>query len=415
MNLTIRKMHPNEYPLLGDFLYQAIYQPNTTNLAPKSIINKPELQVYIKDFGKQKDDYCFCAEVDNRVVGAVWVRNINGYGSIDDVTVEFAISVFDEYQKMGIATALMNKMLMHLKELNYPKASLAVQKENYAVRMYQKVGFEIACENEQEYIMIHRLGNENDKKDILEIALQQSAYDCNCETKDFLAEHNIVSISKANPKARKYIPLPLECDLVSYGNNIVAQTSERTKAVVTEYINKYSAYRCFETPNINVLNELLAPFDLKVCFMAEYFLPDVTKLKELDCGYELRVLQKQDFADLYSEKWSNCLTFDDRERDVLAVGAYDDDKLIGLAGCSADCKMMYQIGVDVLPEYRRKGVASALTSKLSLEILKLGKVPFYCAAWSNIKSVRNAIKSGFYPAWVELTAREINFVNNMNK
>lgn len=163
MNLTIRKMHPNEYPLLDDFLYQAIYQPDTTDLAPKSIINKPELQVYIKDFGKQTDDYCFCAEVDNRVVGAVWVRNINGYGSIDDVTVEFAISVFDEYQKMGIGTTLMNKMLEHLKELHYPKASLAVQKENYAVRMYQKVGFEIASENEQEYIMIHRLGNENDK------------------------------------------------------------------------------------------------------------------------------------------------------------------------------------------------------------------------------------------------------------
>ena len=415
MNLTIRKMHPNEYPLLDDFLYLAIYQPDTTDLAPKSIINKPELQVYIKDFGKQEDDYCFCAEVDNRVVGAVWVRNINGYGSIDDVTVEFAISVFNEYQKMGIGTALMNRMLEHLKELNYPKASLAVQKENYAVRMYQKVGFEIVDENEQEYIMIHRLGNKMTNKYILEIALQQSAYDCNCETKDFLAEHNIVSISKANPKARKYIPLPFECDLVSYGNNIVAQTSERTKAVVTEYINKYLAYRCFETPNINVLNELLAPFNLKVCFMAEYFLPDVTKLKELDCGYELRVLQKQDFADLYLEQWSNCLTFDDRERDVLAVGAYDDDKLIGLAGCSVDCETMYQIGVDVLPEYRRKGVASALTSKLSLEILKLGKVPFYCAAWSNIKSVRNAIKSGFYPAWVELTAREIDFVNNVNK
>ena len=162
MDLTIRKMHPNEYPLLKDFLYQAIYQPDKTNLAPKSIINNSKLQVYIKGFGTQKDDHCFCAEVDNKVVGAVWVRNINGYGSIDDVTVEFAISVFDEYQKMGIATALMNKMLMHLKELNYPKASLAVQKGNYAVRMYQKVGFEIACENEQEYIMIHRLSYEND-------------------------------------------------------------------------------------------------------------------------------------------------------------------------------------------------------------------------------------------------------------
>ena len=162
MDYTIREMRIDEYPLLDDFLYQAIYQPDKTNLAPKSIINNSELQVYIKGFGTQKDDHCFCAEVDNKVVGAVWVRNINGYGSIDDVTVEFAISVFDEYQKMGIGTALMNRMLEHLKELNYPKASLAVQKGNYAVRMYQKVGFEIACENEQKYIMIHRLSYEND-------------------------------------------------------------------------------------------------------------------------------------------------------------------------------------------------------------------------------------------------------------
>lgn len=162
MEYIIRQMKVSEYPLLKDFLYQAIYQPDKTNLAPKSIINNSELQVYIKGFGTQKDDHCFCAEVDNKVVGTVWVCNINGYGSIDDVTVEFAISVFDEYQKMGIGTALMNRMLEHLKELNYQKASLAVQKENYAVRIYRKVGFEIACENEQEYIMIHRLSYEND-------------------------------------------------------------------------------------------------------------------------------------------------------------------------------------------------------------------------------------------------------------
>ena len=156
-------------------------------------------------------------------------------------------------------------------------------------------------------------------KELLEIALQQSAYDCNCKAEDFLSKQNVVTISKANPKARKYIPLPLECDLVSYGNNIVAQVSERTKPAVSEYIHKFEAYRCFETPQINMLNDLLAPFDLKVCFMAEYFLPDVTKLKALDCGYELRVLHKEDFADLYTEQWGNCLTFHDRERDVLAV------------------------------------------------------------------------------------------------
>ena len=101
--------------------------------------------------------------------------------------------------------------------------------------------------------------------------------------------------------------------------------------------------------------------------------------------------------------------------DVLGVGAYDGDNLIGLAGCSADCESMYQIGVDVLPEYRRMGIASALTSRLALEVLALGKVPFYCAAWSNIKSVRNALRCGFRPAWVQLTAKDAAFVDEMNR
>ena len=252
-------------------------------------------------------------------------------------------------------------------------------------------------------------------KEILEISLQQSAYDCSCKAQDFLSGHNIVTHSKSHSKARKYLPLPLECDLVSYGNNIVAQVSDRTRNVVQEYISRCGIHRCFETPYINMLNVMLQPFDLKVCFMAEYFLPDVTILKVLDCGYELQTLQKSELEELYTRQWSNCLTFHDRERDVMAVGAYDGGRLIGLAGCSADCESMYQIGVDVLPEYRRKGVASAVTSRLADEILKLGKVPFYCAAWSNIRSVRNAIKSGFRPAWVELTARDSEFVNILIK
>lgn len=249
--------------------------------------------------------------------------------------------------------------------------------------------------------------------DIMKIALRQSAYDCGCEPEAFLSEQNIVTTSKPNANARKYLPLPLECDLVSYGSNIVAQTSERTRAAVTEYIGRYPVYHCFEAPYINALNGLLAPLDMKVCFMAEYFLPDVMNLRAHDCGYELRVLQKPEFAGLYLDKWGNCLTFNDRERDVLAIGAYDGNELIGLAGCSADCETMYQIGVDVLPEYRRRGVASAVTSRLALEVLSLGKVPFYCAAWSNVRSVRNAISSGFRPAWVELTARETEFINKL--
>lgn len=70
---------------------------------------------------------------------------------------------------------------------------------------------------------------------------------------------------------------------------------------------------------------------------------------------------------------------------------------------------------NVLPEYRRQGVASSLTSNLAVEILDRGKVPFYCCAWSNIKSVKNAIRSGLMPAWVEMTVKPASVVENMNQ
>lgn len=251
-------------------------------------------------------------------------------------------------------------------------------------------------------------------QDILQIALQQSAYDLGCAPEDFLKTEHVVTVSRGHPLARKYLEFPLSCDLVSYGSNIVAQAIPEIVPLVRRYADRYPPEHCFETPNIHVLSQMLAPFGQKVCFMAEYFLPDVTKLKALPCDYELRVLHQEDFARLYLPQWSNALCEKRKELDVLGVGAYDGGKLIGLAGCSADCEEMYQIGVDVLPEYRRKGVASAITSRLALEILALGKVPFYCAAWCNIKSVRNAIRCGFRPAWVEITAKDAAFVDSMN-
>ena len=252
-------------------------------------------------------------------------------------------------------------------------------------------------------------------EDIWRIALQQSAYDSCCAPEDFLAAQNVMTISKENPLARKYLALPLACDLVSYGCNIVAQTSQELAPVVKTFIDTYPVEHCFETPNLHVLSDAIAPYGLKICFMAEYFLPDVNVLKELPCDYELRVLHQKDFEPLYLPQWSNALCEKRKHLDVLGVGAYDRGQLIGLAGCSADCETMYQIGVDILPEYRRKGIASALTSRLALEILALDKVPFYCAAWSNLGSVRNAIRSGFRPAWVAMTAKETAFVDGMNR
>ena len=250
---------------------------------------------------------------------------------------------------------------------------------------------------------------------IKRIALEQSAIDFGCSAEDFLKEENVVTLSCGHPNARRYLNYPLSCDMVTYGGNIVAQTSTELFASVKKYIDTYPTEHCFETPHLHVLDDILRPYGQKVCFMAEYFLPDMTKLREFPCAYELKLLRQEDFRKLYIPQWSNALCEKRKELDVLGIGAYDSERLIGLAGCSADCDTMYQIGVDVLPGYRRQGVASALTSRLALEIIAFGKVPFYCAAWSNLPSVRNAIRSGFRPAWVQMTAKKIEYVDKMNE
>ncbi|MGN0970460.1 MAG: GNAT family N-acetyltransferase [Aristaeellaceae bacterium] len=250
-------------------------------------------------------------------------------------------------------------------------------------------------------------------QDIWQTALRQSAVDCNCRAEDFFRAEPVITLSRAHPKARKYLPLPLACDLTYYGGSVVAQVSSELREPVERYLRRFEPAHCFETPNLHVLAESLAPYGLKVCFMAEYFLPDAEKVQPLPCAYGLRLMT--DFAGLYTEPWRNALTGQSPERDVLGVGAWDGEKLIGLAACSADCDTMWQIGVDVLPGYRHQGVAAALVSRLALEVLDRGIVPFYCAAWSNIPSVRCAIRSGFRPGWVELTARDAAFVAGMNQ
>lgn len=157
MNYVIREVRQNEINLLATFLYEAIFIPEGVQAPSKDIIEYPDLQIYVADFGKKKDDVCYVAEVDGRVVGAVWTRIINDYGHVDDTTPSLSISLLKEYRNLGIGTELMKQILLTLREREYKQVSLSVQKINYAVNMYEKIGFEVARENEDDYIMICKL------------------------------------------------------------------------------------------------------------------------------------------------------------------------------------------------------------------------------------------------------------------
>ena len=152
--MQIRRIRDDETEYLKDFLYEAIFVPVGDEPPERSIIEKPELALYYDDFGSGPADNCLVAELDGKVVGAVWTRIMNDYGHVDDDTPSFAISLYKEYRGRGFGTAMMREMLSLLKDQGYKSASLSVQKANYAVRMYEKVGFRAVEENSEEYIMV---------------------------------------------------------------------------------------------------------------------------------------------------------------------------------------------------------------------------------------------------------------------
>ena len=245
-----------------------------------------------------------------------------------------------------------------------------------------------------------------DNKKILEIAMRQQAIDFNCMPGDFCLNENKVVISKENPQARAYLKLPLFCALTSFGKNIVASVDADISEMVSEYINNHRMEDCFAPPNIFLLNDELQKHGKRINFSAQRFLPDIDIIKPISCEYEIKIMRPDDYAYLYDvPEWSYVMGSGKRKHlDRLGAGAYDGQTLIGFAGSDACCDSMWQIGIEVLPDYRKKGVATALTSRLALEILNIGKVPFTGNVWANIPSFKTQYTSGLRPTWVEMLA-----------
>ncbi|MDR1346276.1 MAG: GNAT family N-acetyltransferase, partial [Bacteroidales bacterium] len=160
-NVHYRFFRQDDFPLLENLLYEAIFQPEGAEPIPRDIIKKPEIDSAIRDFGKKQGDFCIFAELNGKTVGGVWSRISDGepesYGHIDSETPELVIAVFREYRNLGIGRGLMHRLidstLTHGNK-GYKQLSLSVDKRNYAVKMYKELGFEIVKENEQDYVMV---------------------------------------------------------------------------------------------------------------------------------------------------------------------------------------------------------------------------------------------------------------------
>lgn len=246
---------------------------------------------------------------------------------------------------------------------------------------------------------------------ILQIAIEQTAIDMNCLPEDLIAPRKTVVASNRHPKMKGCYREKPFCAMAFYGNGLVASVDPVLLPFMETFISRYESYRYFDTPQLIALESALAQHDKTLCFLAECFLPDPEIPVEIDSNLQVVILEGPEIESLYGDKrFKMALSYKCDEshhrRDVIAAVGYIDGFIAGVAGATNESETMWQIGIDVLPNYQRQGVATTLTKRLSDEIIQRGKVPYYCTAWSHIASKRNAAKSGFRAAWVELAAAD---------
>jgi len=226
-----------------------------------------------------------------------------------------------------------------------------------------------------------------DKEKMMDCVRKQLSLDYNCSPDDFLKEGLI--FTKAIPLDGRR-PFPFRSprvEMVTMGNSVIVNASNDIMPYVRKQFITMTRDEVF-----------YVPFFYGIC---EYLVPDIDKITALNypgcVKYEM--IEGQNVADLNKLKgFENALKYHACPVRLVFL-AKDNDKIIGIAGASADCEMLWSIGVDVSSQYRNKGIATSLVNMVTLEVLNRGFIPYYYVVGSNTASLHVAIKAGYIPAW----------------
>ena len=229
--------------------------------------------------------------------------------------------------------------------------------------------------------------------EMLCIVQSQLATDLNCTPGDLNGEKDrfVFTEARDNPGRRPFPRSEQHYEMLSMGKSIVVSASPDILDIVKPLLYGKDRDESFSMPF--------------VYGHSLYYLPDLAQIKPLASpdGFVYEMIEQYDIPALYKyEGFRNAVQYDAKHLrpDVLVTLAKKGNQVVGMAGASNDCAMMWQIGMDVLPEYRSCGLAAYLVNWLTLEILNRGYVPYYGTASSNIASQRVAHRAGYYPAWV---------------
>ena len=243
--------------------------------------------------------------------------------------------------------------------------------------------------------------------------LQQLSVDYNCTPADFRAGKNIVTVSALREGRRSYSPGKPFLEMATLGRNTVIMADECLHGFLNRLVENAEGHRLFELGYLVKLNEALKEYGYRMAPTHHMFLP--CRHVEAEERFRVKWLYDDEIRPFYGDpRFPNAIAYPEPcpvRPDRIAVIALDGDTVMGMAGCSEDAPHWQQIGIDVLPEYRSRGIGTCLVTLLKNRIIGMGDVPFYGTAAANVQSQNIALNSGFRPAWVETEAVKIGEEN----
>ena len=246
------------------------------------------------------------------------------------------------------------------------------------------------------------------RQELFEIIKNQLSIELNCSVEAFSSPENVITVSENNPAKRHYINGKFFLHMATFGENAVITADKSLHDWLNGFAKDKKGHWLFEHSNLLEIDKELQKYDKKLWQTHHMFLPSkdaVPKEKNL----KLKWFESAELFQFYSGKMfpnALCKEFDPKRPDMLAVAAYDNETIAGMAGCSADTKLLWQIGIDVNENYRGRGIGTALVTLLKNEIENRDKIPFYGTSLSNLHSWGIALNSGFSPAWIEIATVE---------
>ena len=245
------------------------------------------------------------------------------------------------------------------------------------------------------------------KTEIFSMAKTQLALDYNCQLLDFEKEGNTITENKLLEGRRIYESDGCFLKIISIGGRAIICADEKIRPWLEEVILKKSASWLFDYGNLRAIDNKLREFGHEIDQMPHFYLPnpvtcDIKPITTIKWFEREDILQFKD-----DSRFDQAFAFEENYPDILGVAAFDGDIIMGMAGASEDSKILCQIGIDVMPEYRGTGIGTNLVALLKQELLKRGKIPFYGTAVSHTNSKNVAINAGFFPAWAEVYSRKL--------